>query len=64
MKGDEIRSLLHSQPFAPFDLHLADGRKFHVALPDFIATARKPDKAIVYREDDAFNIRLPDPAGK
>ena len=56
MKIDEIRTLLHSQPFVPFALHLADGREFLIAHPDFIATAHKSDTIVVYQEDDTFNI--------
>ena len=56
MKTDEIRTLLHSQPFVPFTIHLADGREMKVAHPDFVATAPKSDTIIVYQSDNSFNI--------
>jgi hypothetical protein len=37
---DQIRKRVH-EDFKPFTLHLSNGRKFHVAHPDFIALATK-----------------------
>ena len=56
MKVDEIRTLLHAQPFIPFTIHLADGRKLRIAHPDFVATAHKSNTIIVYLPDDSFHV--------
>lgn len=56
MKSEEIRTLLHTQPFVPFTIHLADGRKMRIDHPDFVATAPKSDTLIVYQSDNSFNI--------
>jgi len=56
MQTDEIRTLLHSQPFVPFTIHLADGREMRVEHPDFVATAPEGNTIIVYEPDGSFAI--------
>ena len=40
MKADDIFELVHAQPFAPFEVHLVDGRSFVIEHPDFIMRTR------------------------
>jgi len=40
MKAKDVRSLLKSQPFAPFRVHLSDGRAFNVPHRDFALGGR------------------------
>ena len=40
MTADTIREYLHATPFAPFTVHLMDGRFFHVDQPDFATLMR------------------------
>jgi len=56
MQVDEIRTLLHSHPFVPFTIHLADGRSMHVVHPDFVAIAPEGNSIIVYEVDSSFAI--------
>ncbi len=35
MSQKDIRDLIHSSPFKPFRLHLADGKDLRVPHPDF-----------------------------
>jgi hypothetical protein len=34
---DQLRDAMHTQPFRPFMVYLADGRNYLVRHPDFIA---------------------------
>jgi hypothetical protein len=48
----DLRDVMHARPFRQFWLCLADGRKLHVAHPDFIAVS--PTGRVV-------TIHAPDP---
>ncbi len=39
MTIENVRELIHAQPFAPFVVHLADGRKVSVNHPDFVSSS-------------------------
>jgi hypothetical protein len=39
MTIQELRKMLHAQPFRPFDIHLADGRSISVNHPEFVGEA-------------------------
>ncbi len=56
MTIDQVRRLYDSQPFRPFTLHLADGRRIAVQHREFMATAPSGRTMIVYQPDDSFNI--------
>jgi hypothetical protein len=51
MKPDEIRKLLHADPFRPFAVHVADGGRLLVKHEDFVALAPSGREMIVYRHD-------------
>ncbi|MEX1231265.1 MAG: hypothetical protein WEB58_13550 [Planctomycetaceae bacterium] len=46
-----VREALHRQPFEPFSIALADGRKLSVNHPDFVALGQR--RIVVVGEDDA-----------
>ncbi|MGA2031292.1 MAG: hypothetical protein ABSG68_03465 [Thermoguttaceae bacterium] len=46
-----LRDALHQQPFEPFTLHLADGRKEVVKHPEFVAIG--PRVVVVVRQDNS-----------
>ncbi len=52
-----IREALHKQPFEPFNVRLADGRRFEVRHPDFVAV--HPRRVIVIAEDGAWSVVEP-----
>lgn len=56
MTSVQLREMVNAQPFRPLDIHLADGRKVHVKHPEFIATSPSGRTAIVFYEDEAFEI--------
>jgi hypothetical protein len=56
MTIEKIRELYDAQPFQPFVIHMADGRKLEVRHPDFVAAAPSGRTIIVYQPDDSHNI--------
>jgi hypothetical protein len=52
-----IREALHTQPFEPFTMHLADGRSLPVRHPDFVAV--HPRRVIVIVDDGAWSVVEP-----
>ncbi|MFM8436570.1 MAG: hypothetical protein ACKOBP_14765 [Planctomycetia bacterium] len=52
-----VRDALHSQPFVPFTIRLADGRALPVPHPDFVALT--PRRVIVGAADDTWSVIEP-----
>ena len=40
LSQDDIRDLLHTNPFKPFRLHLADGKSLRVPHPEFVLAGK------------------------
>ena len=59
MNIEQIRILSHSQPFRPFEIHIADGRSVRVKHPDFLAFG---GRSITVYEDpeiaETIDVRL------
>jgi hypothetical protein len=53
MTIEQLRKVVHGQPFEAFTMHLADGREIHVRHPDFIAMSPSGRTCTVYQADDA-----------
>ena len=51
MKIEEIRKLLHAQPFRAFTIHVADGGRISVRHEDFVALAPTGRETIVYQPE-------------
>ena len=49
MKIEEIRKLLHAQPFRAFTIQVADGGRIPVKHEDFVALAPTGREMIVYQ---------------
>ena len=56
MKIEEVRKLLHAQPFRPFHIHVADGGRIPVKHEDFVALAPTGRELIVYQPDGDYQI--------
>jgi len=56
MTIQELRKLYDAQPFRPFDMYLADGRKIPVKHPEFAALSPRGDTVVVYQTDGSFDI--------
>ena len=62
MKVDEIKKMVHAEPFRPFYLHIADGGKLLVTHPDFIAISGSGRNMIVYPEGHEDDYQVIDTA--
>jgi hypothetical protein len=53
---EQIRKAYDAQPFRPFDMHLADGRKIPVLHREFLALSPTGRCVFVYQPDESFDI--------
>lgn len=53
MTVDALMKRWKATPFRPFDVHLADGRVYHVAHPDFLARSPSGRTITIYQPDDS-----------
>ena len=56
MTIETLDRMIHSAPFRPFTIMLADGRALPVPHPDFIAFNPKGRIAVVMDEQDGFEF--------
>jgi hypothetical protein len=57
MTIEALRKYYDAQPFTPFEIHLADGRKFPVVHREFLALgATGRTVAVTQPGDDGFDI--------
>ena len=56
MKINEVRKLLHAQPFRRFLIHVADGGRIPVKHEDFVALAPTGREMIVYLPNGDYQI--------
>ena len=47
-----IRDLIQAVPFQPFDIYVADGRKFRIEHPDLILASSKNQSEVVTAEEE------------
>jgi hypothetical protein len=62
MKVDEIKKVVHAEPFRPFYLHIADGGRLLVTHPDFIAISGSGRSMLVYPEGHEDDYQAVDTA--
>jgi hypothetical protein len=55
MDMNSIRDALRKQPFAPFELCLADGRRILVKHPDFVAMN---NRIVVVLDEDSYSTTI------
>jgi hypothetical protein len=56
MSIDKVRELYNTQPFHPFTMHLADGRRIDVQSRECMAAAPNGRTVVVYQPDNKRNI--------
>jgi len=56
MQMKELQKVYRAQPFEPFVIHIADGRKVRVDHPDFMALSPAGRSAVVYDKSGGFEI--------
>ena len=52
MTVEQLKNVLHSQPFKPFTIHMGDGRAFLVKHPDYLSRSPSGRTLIVYGDRD------------
>jgi hypothetical protein len=57
MDSAGILEALRREPFEPFAMHLADGRRFDVSHPESVAVGRR--RVIVVNRDDSWSVIEP-----
>ncbi len=53
-----IRQLLHSVPFQPFVIRMADGQEFRIEHPDFVLASSKNQSEIVVEEETSDRMHF------
>ena len=56
---DDIRKLVHAQPFVPFVIHTADGGVLHVPTVDHVAVPPGAKRIFVFGDDGAYEVLSP-----
>ena len=56
MTVEQMRAVLNAKPFAPFIIHLADGRQIPVLSREFVASSPSGRTGVVYQPDESMNI--------
>jgi len=56
MTVERVRELYEAQPFQPFVMHLADGRKLAVVHREFLSLSPSGRTVVVFQPDDSCNI--------
>jgi hypothetical protein len=49
---DEVRKLLHAEPFLPFMIKTSDGKQYRVKHPDYVAISPKGGRITVYADEE------------
>ena len=52
-----IQEALHTEPFEPFTIRLADGRGLPVPHPDFVAVGQR--RVVVVAQDNSWTVLEP-----
>ena len=56
MTAEQLRTIREANPFRPFTIHMADGRKLIVPHRDFVSQSPGGRTIIVYHSDEAFSV--------
>jgi hypothetical protein len=56
MTSDKLKDVMRAQPFRPFVLHLADGRRINVSHPESISLSGTGRTAHVFGSDEASHF--------
>lgn len=56
MSGDEIRELKRAEPFRPFTIAMAHGRRVPVLGPDYFLVSPSGRSVDVFQRDDSLDM--------
>lgn len=49
---DEVRRLMHAEPFLPFMVKTSDGKQYRVKHPDYVAISPKGGRITLYADEE------------
>jgi hypothetical protein len=50
---DEVRKMIHAEPFIPFLIKTSDGKQHRVKHPDYVAISPKGGRIVVFADEEA-----------
>ena len=53
---DEVRRLMHAEPFVPFVVKTSDGKQYRVKHPDYVAISPKGGRITVYADEETSTM--------
>jgi hypothetical protein len=53
---DEVRRLMHAEPFVPFVIKTSDGKQYRVKHPDCVAISPKGGRITVYADEETSTM--------
>ena len=53
---DEVRKLMHADPFTPFLVKTSDGKQYRVKHPDYVAISPKGGRITVYADEETSTM--------
>jgi hypothetical protein len=56
MTTEQFRATIHLQPFRPFTIRMADGRRFEVVHPDCVGQSKSGRTVVVFQSDEAYRV--------
>ena len=56
MKMDEVQKLHSARPYQPFAIHTAEGRKFPIPHPEFLAFDPEGTTLVAFRPGHSFSV--------
>ena len=56
MNVEQLNQMQRAQPFRAYRIHMASGRHLDVKHPDFLARSPSGRAAIVYKDDETFEV--------
>ena len=56
MKIEQIREALQGEPFRPFDIHVKNGRHYHVPEPKYVYFVPVGQRLVIFDADGGVNL--------
>jgi hypothetical protein len=53
---DEVRRLMHAEPFVRFVVKTSDGKQYRVKHPDYVAISPKGGRITVYADEETSTM--------
>lgn len=57
--AEDIRKLMHAEPFVPFTIHTADGGTLRIPTVDHVAVPPGAKRLFVFADDGSYEVLSP-----